>query len=43
MGKQGLLMDDLTMRLKQPGNQVLVILGVAVVVAVGCFIFAKIS
>ncbi|HEV2694530.1 MAG TPA: hypothetical protein VG347_16675 [Verrucomicrobiae bacterium] len=40
-GKQGLLMDDLSNDLKQPGTQAGLILVVAAVGAVGCFVFAK--
>jgi len=40
-GQQGLLIDQMVNSLKQPGTQALLIIAVAVVVAVGCFIFAR--
>ena len=40
-GKQGRLIDDLVNDLKQPKDQAVLIVMGAVVVAVGCFIFAR--
>jgi hypothetical protein len=41
-GKQGQLIEDFNESLKQPGTQALLILGAAVVVAAGCFHFARV-
>ncbi|MDR3459077.1 MAG: hypothetical protein P4N60_16660 [Verrucomicrobiae bacterium] len=40
-GKQGLLMDDLNNSLKRPGTQAFLIVAGSVVVALGCFAFAR--
>jgi hypothetical protein len=41
-GKQGQLIDDLNQALKQPGTQALIILGVAMAVAAGCWRCARV-
>ena len=40
-GKQGILMDEFSNDLKQPGTQACLIIAVSVVAAIGCFVFAK--
>jgi hypothetical protein len=39
-GKMGRTIEDLTHDLKQPGTQAVLIAGVSVVIAAGCFYFA---
>jgi len=40
-GSEGVLMDDLSNSLKQPGTQAVLIVAGSVVVALGCFVFAR--
>jgi hypothetical protein len=40
-GKQGELIEDLTNDLKQPGTQAIIIVVAAVLIAGGCFYFAR--
>jgi hypothetical protein len=40
-GKQGELIEDLSNDLKQPGTQAIIIVVVAVLIAGGCFYFAR--
>jgi hypothetical protein len=40
-GKLGVLLNDLTEDLKRPGTQALIILAVSILVASGCFYFAR--
>jgi hypothetical protein len=40
-GKTGLLLNDLMADLKRPGTQALIILAVSILVASGCFYFAR--
>ena len=40
-GKQGALIEDLANGLKQPGTQAFLIAGGSVILAVGCFYFAR--
>jgi hypothetical protein len=40
-GKQGLLVEDLTDLLKQPGTQAVLLVLAAALVAAGCFFFAR--
>ena len=41
-GRQGLLIDELTDYLKQPGTQAVILLVASGIIAAGCFRFAKI-
>jgi len=40
-GKMGMLIEDWSDDLKQPGTQIILIVGFSVVVAAGCFHFAR--
>ena len=42
-GKMGLLTQELSDDLKQPGTQALIIATVSILVAAGCFYFARLS
>ena len=42
-GKSGLLIDQLEDDLKQPGTQAIIIVAAAVLVAAGCFYFARLT
>jgi hypothetical protein len=40
-GKQGELIEDWTNDLKQPGTQAIIIVAASVIIASGCFYFAR--
>ena len=40
-GKEGLLVEDMFNDLKQPGTQALLIVATSIVIAAGCFYFAR--
>jgi flagellar basal body-associated protein FliL len=42
-GKMGILTQELSDDLKQPGTQVILIAGVSILIAAGCFYFARLS
>jgi hypothetical protein len=42
-GKQGLLIEEWTEDLKQPGTQAIIIVIFSAVIAAGCFYFARLS
>jgi hypothetical protein len=42
-GKMGLLIEDWTNDLKQPGTQATLIVATSILIAFGCFYFARLS
>jgi hypothetical protein len=42
-GKMGLLIEDWTNDLKQPGTQATLIASASILIALGCFYFARLS
>jgi hypothetical protein len=42
-GKMGLLIEDWTNDLKQPGTQAILIASATILIALGCFYFARLS
>jgi hypothetical protein len=42
-GKQGELIEDWSNDLKQPGTQAIIIAAISVIIASGCFYFARLS